>query len=150
MLGQRIQGVYMNLAMWAHADSSPRICPLHHCRSCTFSFIYEVCCQSPKLVSMRANTVFCDLKGAYPVVALDKYLINRCMDRLLKYFELSFPGGSDSKASARKTGDLSSIPWSGRSPGEGNGNPLQYSCLENPMDRGAWWAAVHGVVKSRA
>ena len=40
------------------------------------------------------------------------------------------------------------IPGSGRSPGEGNGNPLQYSCLENPMDRGAWWAAVHGVAKS--
>ena len=40
-------------------------------------------------------------------------------------------------------------PWSGRSPGEGNGNPLQYSCLENPMDRGAWWATVHGVAKSQ-
>ena len=46
-------------------------------------------------------------------------------------------------------GDLGSIPGSGRSPGEGNGNPLQYSCLENPMDRGAWWATVHGVAKSR-
>ena len=44
--------------------------------------------------------------------------------------------------------DLGSIPGSGRSPGEGNGNPLQYSCLENPMDRGAWWATVHGVAKS--
>ena len=48
-----------------------------------------------------------------------------------------FPGGSDGKASARNAGDLSLIPGSGRSPGEGNGNPLQYSCLENPMD-GAW------------
>ena len=45
------------------------------------------------------------------------------------------------------TGDLSSIPGSGRSPGGGNGNPLQCSCLENPMDRGAWWATVHGVTK---
>ena len=44
--------------------------------------------------------------------------------------------------------DLGSIPGSGRSSGEGNGNPLQYSCLENPMDRGAWWATVHGVAKS--
>ena len=44
---------------------------------------------------------------------------------------------------------MGSIPGSERSPGEGNGNPLQYSCLENPMDRGAWWAAVHGVTKSR-
>ena len=46
-------------------------------------------------------------------------------------------------------GDTGLIPGSGRSPGEGHGNPLQYSCLENPMDVGAWWAAVHGVVKSR-
>ena len=49
--------------------------------------------------------------------------------------------------SACNVGDLGSIPGSGRSPGEGNGNPLQYSCLENPMDRGAWW--VHGVAKSQ-
>ena len=48
------------------------------------------------------------------------------------------PGGSDGKAFAYNAGDLGSIPGSGRSPGEGNGNPLQYSCLENPMDRGAW------------
>ena len=53
-----------------------------------------------------------------------------------------FPGGSDDKASARSEGDLDSIPGLGRSPGEGNGNPLQYSCLENPMDGGAWWATV--------
>ena len=45
--------------------------------------------------------------------------------------------------------DVGSIPGSGRSPGGGHGNPLQYSCLENPMDRGAWWATVHGVAKSR-
>ena len=51
-----------------------------------------------------------------------------------------FPGGSDSKASAYNAGDLGSIPGSGRSPGEGKGNPFQYSCLENPMDGGAWWA----------
>ena len=44
-------------------------------------------------------------------------------------------------------GDLDSIPGSGRSPGEGNDNPLQYSCLENPRDRGAWWATVHGVTR---
>ena len=52
------------------------------------------------------------------------------------------------KASAYNTGDLGSIPGSGRYPGEGNGNPLQYSCLENPMDGGAWWATVHGVAES--
>ena len=52
--------------------------------------------------------------------------------------ELDFPGGSDGKASAYNTGDPGSIPGLGRSPGEGNGNPLQYSCLENPRDGGAW------------
>ena len=60
----------------------------------------------------------------------------------------AFPGGSDSKESARNAGDLDSIPGSGRSPGEENGYPLQYSCLENYMDRGAWWATIHGVEKS--
>ena len=57
-------------------------------------------------------------------------------------------GGSDGKASACSAGDPSSTPGSGRSPGEGNGNPLQYSCLKNSMDRGAWWATVHGVTGS--
>ena len=65
------------------------------------------------------------------------------------YHQLGFPGGSEVKASACNVGDLGSIPGSGRSPGEGNGNPLQYSCLENPMDGGAWWATVHRVAKSR-
>ena len=61
-----------------------------------------------------------------------------------------FPGGSEVKASACNAEDLGLIPGSESSPREGNGNPLQYSCLENPMDRGAWWATVHGVTKSRA
>ena len=60
----------------------------------------------------------------------------------------SFPGGSEVKASACNAGELGSFPGSGRSPGEGNGNSLQYSCLENPMDRGAWWATVHGIAES--
>ena len=60
-----------------------------------------------------------------------------------------FAGGSEVEASACNSGDLGLIPGSGRSPGEGNGNPLQYSCLENPTDGGAWWATVHGVAKSR-
>ena len=59
------------------------------------------------------------------------------------------PGGLDSKASAHNAGDLGSIQGLGRSPGEGNGNPLQYCCLENPIDGVAWWAAVHGVARSR-
>ena len=60
----------------------------------------------------------------------------------------SFPGGSDGKESACNAGDLGLIPGLGKIPGEGNGNPLQYSCLENSMDKGAWWATVHGVAKS--
>ena len=63
--------------------------------------------------------------------------------------QLGFPDGSDSKESACSVGDLVSIPGLGRSPGGGHGNPLQYSCLENPMDRGVWRATVHGVAKSR-
>ena len=59
-----------------------------------------------------------------------------------------FPGGSDDKAFAYSAGDLGLIPGLGRSPGEGNGDPLQYSCLENSMDGGAWWATVHGVAES--
>ena len=62
---------------------------------------------------------------------------------------MGFPGGSEVKASASSVGNLGSIPGLGRSPGEGNGNPLQYSCLKHPMDGGAWWAIVHGVAKSQ-
>ena len=62
---------------------------------------------------------------------------------------IGFPGGSAGKESACSVGDLSSIPGLGRSPGGGNGDPLQYSGLENPMDRGAWRATVHGVAKSQ-
>ena len=60
-----------------------------------------------------------------------------------------FPGGSNGKESARKAGDPGSIPGSGRSPAEGNGNPLQYSCLENSMERGTWRAVVHEIAKSQ-
>ena len=62
---------------------------------------------------------------------------------------MGFPGGLDGKESACNEGDPSSTPGLGRSPGEGNGNPLQYSYLGNPMDRGAWWATIHGVADSQ-
>ena len=71
------------------------------------------------------------------------------MDLKITFTIKHFPGGSEVKASASNAGDLGSIPGLGRSPGEGNGNPLQYCCLENPMNWGAWWAAVHGVTKSQ-
>ena len=61
----------------------------------------------------------------------------------------NFPGGSNSKASAYNVGDPGLIPGSGRFCGEGNENPLQYSCLETLMDRGSWWATVHGISKSQ-
>ena len=65
---------------------------------------------------------------------------------------MGFPGGSVVKIlpdNLGNTGDVSSIPGSGRPPGGGNGNPLQYSCLENRMDGGAWWATVNGIAKSQ-
>ena len=62
---------------------------------------------------------------------------------------LGFPGDSDGKESACSEGHLSLIPGLGISPGEGNGNPLQCSCMKNPMDRGPWQATVHGVTKSQ-
>ena len=61
---------------------------------------------------------------------------------------MGFPDGLDDEESTRHAGDLGPIPGLGRSPGEGNGNPLQYSCLEHPWDGGAWWAAVYGVTQS--
>ena len=66
----------------------------------------------------------------------------------LVLFLLGFPGGSEVK-NPPAIGDMGSIPVSGKSPGEGNDNPLQYSCLENPMDRGSWQATVHGVARVR-
>ena len=68
-------------------------------------------------------------------------------DEIQTFLRGEFPGGSAIKASAWNAGDPGSIPGSGRSPGEGNGNPLQYSCLENPMEGGTWWATVHAVSK---
>ena len=62
---------------------------------------------------------------------------------------MGFHGGSEVKVTACNAGDLGSIPGSGRSPREGNGNPLQCSCLGNPLDRGVWWAAVHWVAKGQ-
>ena len=68
---------------------------------------------------------------------------------LISPWLLGFPGGSDGKESTCNAGDLGSIPGLGRTPGGGNGNPLQYSCLENPMDRGTWQTIVHWFIKSQ-
>ena len=82
------------------------------------------------------------------------YFIESCFIENITFVSLrgflrGFPGGSDGKASACNAGDPGSILGSRRSPGEGNDNPLQYSCLENPMDGGTWWATLHGVTKSQ-
>ena len=76
----------------------------------------------------------------------------RCplLAQILSFCARSFPGGSDGKESVCDVEDLGSIPRLGRSPGEENGYLLQYSCLENPRDRGACWATVHGVTESDA
>ena len=86
------------------------------------------------------------LEPIFPPLQVDSLLLNHWgMNQPIHLV----PAVSDGKASAYSVGNLGSIPGSGRSPGEGNGNPFQYSCLENPMARGAWWATVHGVVKSQ-
>ena len=72
-----------------------------------------------------------------------------CNSVTCRGLDCRFPGGSDDNESACNMGDSGSTHGSGISPGEGNGCPLRYSCLESPMDRGAWWATVHGVTKSR-
>ena len=80
-------------------------------------------------------------------------MIFKNLNILYLYLTISrwgFPHSSLGKEFACSTGDPDSTPGLGRSPGEGNGYPLQYSCLENPMDRESWWAAVHGVAKSQA
>ena len=75
-------------------------------------------------------------------------LYHNCYFKVGTYLRLGFPGGAVVKNPHANARDASSVPGSGRSPGDGNGNWLQYSCLENPMDRGAWWATVHRVAKS--
>ena len=100
------------------------------------------------------NSNFSLLKALFIPTSLFYFLPSDIFLDLFSWFtydpvpHLRFPGGSDSKVSARNAGDPGLIPRSERSPGEGNGNLLQYSCLKNSMDGGAWWATVHGVAKS--
>ena len=90
--------------------------------------------------SQRMYTIQCP--------SIDEWINKRCYIHTTEY-RRDFPGGSDGKASIYNAGDLGSSPGLGRSPGEGNGNPLQYCCLENPLDREAWYATVYGVTKSQ-
>ena len=106
----------------------------------------------PQLYSLMGFTAWIHLWKAllahYPIGSMFSSLLPWFCFCIAVHLILGFPGGSDGKAFACSVGDLGSIPGLGRSPGEGNGNPLQYSCLEKSMDWGAWWATVHGVAKS--
>ena len=97
-----------------------------------------------RLLCLKCSPFFCCYLRHFLLISLRLTLA----DLILSALPI-FPGGSEVKVSACNTGDLGLIPGSGRSLGEGNGNPFQYSCLDNPMDRGAWWATVHGVAKSQ-
>ena len=102
-------------------------------------------------VSCTAGGFFtnCTTWEAYIVILMSLYIHSAKIIWDSTMGQAGFSGGSDGKESACSAGDLGLIPGLGRSPGEGNGYPHQYSCLEVSMDRGAWWATVYGVVKSQ-
>ena len=90
---------------------------------------------------MEVSPPSCQLMHGFPSFVFSQVQnskVDASASRSFFGFLYGFPGGSAGKASACRAGDLGSIPGLGRPPGEGNGNPLQYSCLKNPMDRGAW------------
>ena len=88
------------------------------------------------------------LRASLPRLLWERAGLGGCADLTSFIHCEGSPGGSAGKESACNAGDLGSVPVSGRCPGEGNGHPLQSSCLENPMDRGAWWATVYGLTES--
>ena len=108
------------------------ICCICHFQSCSPFFVYF------GFLSFQVSSV----SNFRPETRGQRWSISQ-----VRSLNQNFSGGSDSKVSVYNVGDPGSIPGQGRSPGEGNGNPLQYYCLENPMDRGAWRATVHGVAK---
>ena len=111
---------------------------------------YEIFTLLPLNLNIMIWKIVCLQWRLYIIVSsLDFYYIMKHIVRNYVYVpHQGFPGGSEVKASAWNAGYQGSIPGLGRSPGEGNGNPLQYSCLKNPMEGGAWWATVHGAEKS--
>ena len=114
----------------------------------SFTALLHFTCLS--LYSISKSRHFSIFKGNQDYQSNDKLPLGQMFfDDLYEVQVLGFPGGSDGKESNCNSGDLGSIPGSGRFPGEGNGYPLQYSCLENSKDRGTWWATVHGVTKGQ-
>ena len=123
------------------------------------SEIYVKWIQTPSLRSLEAQSPFCYFSTFpsflpwAPLVSVCICICHPCINPCDSYstpypVSMDFPGGSDSEASACNAGNPGLIPGLGRAPGKGNGNPLQYSCLENPMDGGTWFDPVHGVTKS--
>ena len=106
-----------------------------------FTFIFQIESQRPVKHRVKSICLYTS-----PKVKIEKITLPTKV-HIVK--AMGFPRSSVGKESACKAGEPGSIPGSGRSPGEGNGNPLQYSCLENPMDGGAWQATVYGVPKSQ-
>ena len=133
--------MYTSIPYFFKFPSRPLICTTYMC--------YEVC--GNRLNSKAASTCLACTTSPFdtkfktchcPTFWTPQYLYHLIYTK-------GFLGSSDGKESACNAEDPGSIPGSGRSPGKGNGYPLQYSCLENSMDRGAWWATVHGVAKSQ-
>ena len=135
------------------AEGKEKVCPTD-AENLISVLWYQIKSQRQRFWWSRKECFYCFVRQrvTQQVPTLKNY-VPAWEDLMSSFIVLStrvLPGGSEVKVSACNTGDLGSIPGSRRSPGEGNGNPLQYSCLENPMDRGAWWmATVHGVAKSR-
>ena len=106
------------------------------------------------LLALKKAWIICDTKAIIRTVQLPLKTKSPCQQRPQHFYDdiirwPGFPAGSDGQEYACSAGALGSLPGVGRSPGGGHGNPLQYSCLENPMNRGAWWATVHRVTKSQ-
>ena len=132
---------------------------ISNCLTSLRGLVVEVNCQLGSSVSLPA--VFCMLSlfvcwYRFSYITWVPKMVFSCLDcsygflgRRPQRLSAILPGGLDGKASTCNAGDPGSIPGLGRYPGEGNGNPLQYSCPENSMDGGAWWATVHGVTKSQ-
>ena len=146
--------VYTCSPSWTPSLLAPRTIPLGHPSAPAPSIQHHASNLDWRFVSymiLYVSMPFSQIIPSSPSPTESKRLFYTSVSLLL--FRIQgygcFPGGSEDKASACNAGDPGSIPGLGRSPGEGNGNPLQCSCLENTGDRGAWWASVYGVAQSR-
>ena len=110
--------------------------------------------RSPRTRLQEVGDLFRECRCSQPIPIMSIVKVSCKVKRMFVFKSISLtfqgcPGGSDAEASACRVGDPGLIPGLGRSPGEGNGSPLQYSCLDNPIDGGTWWATVHGVAESQ-